>query len=106
MGFTPNAGSTRVLNPASAQSGSTGRHVGRTTVGSVKNEVVGRQGPWWDVNQFELATLEWVVWFKHRTPARVSDDFAPGAVDKLHDDHKRTPLVTIGHGWAVRWTRC
>ena len=42
-----------------------------TTVGSFKNELIRRQGPWRDVNQVELATAEWVRVVQHRTPARV-----------------------------------
>jgi putative transposase len=62
-----------------------------TTVGSFKNEVIRRQGPWRDVNQVELATAEWVVWFNTERPHEYLDDFTPEAVEKLHYDHKRTP---------------
>ncbi|WP_167838112.1 integrase core domain-containing protein, partial [Mycolicibacterium sp. NCC-Tsukiji] len=62
-----------------------------TTVGSFKNEVIRRQGPWRDVNQVELATAEWVVWFNAERPHEYLDDFTPEAVEKLHYDHKRTP---------------
>jgi len=62
-----------------------------TTVGSFKNELIRRQGPWRDVNQVELATAEWVVWFNTERPHQYLDDFTPEAVEKLHYDHKRTP---------------
>ena len=39
-----------------------------TTVGSFKNELIRRQGPWRDVNHVELATAEWVVWFNTERP--------------------------------------
>ena len=42
-----------------------------TTVGSFKNELIRRQGPWRDVNQVELATAEWVRVVQHRA-ARTS----------------------------------
>lgn len=59
-----------------------------TTVGSFKNEVIRRQGPWRDVNQVELATAEWVQWFNTERPHDDLDDFTPEAVEKLHYDHK------------------
>ena len=62
-----------------------------TTVGSFKNELIRRQGPWRDVNQVELATAEWVVWFNTERPHEYLDDFTPEAVEKLHYDHIRTP---------------
>ncbi len=62
-----------------------------TTVGSFKNEVIRRQGPWRDVNQVELATAEWVMWFNTERPHEYLDDFTPEAVEKLHYDHRRIP---------------
>ena len=44
-----------------------------TTVGSFKNELIRRQGPWRDVNQVELATAEWVQWFGYAGDLGVSD---------------------------------
>ncbi len=65
-----------------------------TTVGSFKNEVIRRQGPWRDVNQVELATAEWVLWFNTQRPHEYLDDFTPEAVEKLHYDHRHTPPKT------------
>jgi len=39
-----------------------------TTVGSFKNELIRRQGPWRDVNQVEIATAQWVLWFNTERP--------------------------------------
>ena len=55
-----------------------------TTVGSFKNELIRRQGPWRDVNQVEIATAEWVVWFTTERPHEYLDDFTPEAAEKLH----------------------
>ena len=41
-----------------------------TTVGSFKNELIRRQGPWRDVDHVEVGTAEWVVWFQHRAAPR------------------------------------
>ena len=62
-----------------------------TTVGSFKNELIRRQGPWRDVNHVELGTAEWVQWFNTERPHEYLDDFTPEAVEKLHYDHRRTP---------------
>ena len=48
-----------------------------TTVGSFKNELIGRQGPWHDVNHVELGTAEWVQWFNTERPHEYLDDFTP-----------------------------
>ena len=62
-----------------------------TTVGSFKNELIRRQGPWRDVNHVEIATAQWVQWFNTERPHEYLDDFTPEAVETLHYDHKRTP---------------
>ena len=60
-----------------------------TTVGSFKNELIRRQGPWRDVDHVEIGTAEWVVWFNTERPHGHLDDFAPEAVENLHYDHRR-----------------
>ena len=62
-----------------------------TTVGSFKNELIRRQGPWRDVNHVEIATAEWVVWFNTERPHEYLDDFTPEAAEQLHYDHRSTP---------------
>lgn len=60
-----------------------------TTIGSFKNELIRRQGPWRDVDQVEIGTAEWVVWFNTERPHEELDDFTPKAVEELHYDHRR-----------------
>ena len=62
-----------------------------TEIGLFKTELIHRQGPWRDVNQVELATAEWVVWFNTERPHDYLDDFTPEAVETLYYDHRRTP---------------
>ncbi len=64
-----------------------------TTVGSFKNELIRRQGSWRDVNQVEIATAEWVVWFNTERPHEYLDDFTPEFAEKLHYDQRRTPVI-------------
>jgi len=35
-------------------------------IGLYKTEVIGRRGPWRDLQAVEFATLKWVHWFNHR----------------------------------------
>ena len=63
-----------------------------TTVGSFGNELIRRQGPWRDLNQVELATAEWVLWFRREREHEYLDDFTPkSTIEELHYDHRRTP---------------
>ena len=59
-----------------------------TTVGSFKNELIHRQGPWRDVDHVELGTAEWVAWFNTERPHEHLDDLTPETVEKLHYDHR------------------
>lgn len=61
-----------------------------TTVGSFKNELIRRQGPWHDVDHVELATAEWVAWFNTERPHHQLDDLTPEAVEQLHYHHKHS----------------
>ena len=66
-----------------------------TTVGSFKNELIRRQGPWRDVNHVEVQTLHWVDWFNTERPHEYLDDLTPEAAEQLHYDRKTT-LATAG----------
>ena len=59
-----------------------------TTVGSFKNELIRRQGPWRNVDHVETSTAEWVLWFNTERPHEHLDDFTPEAIERLHYDHK------------------
>lgn len=61
-----------------------------STVGSFKNELIRRQGPWRDVEHVEIQTLNWVHWFNTERPHEYLDDLTPETAEKLHYDHKRT----------------
>jgi len=57
-----------------------------TTVGSFKNELIRRQGPWRDLEHVEINTLEWVHWFNTERPHEYLDDLTPAAAEQLHYD--------------------
>ncbi len=49
-----------------------------------KNELVRNRGPWRDVDQLELATLEWVSWFNHSRLHRSLGDIPPVEYEEVH----------------------
>jgi putative transposase len=59
-----------------------------TTVGSFKNELIRRQGPWRDVDHVEIQTLNWVDWFNTERPHEFLDDLTPARIEELHYAHK------------------
>lgn len=61
-----------------------------STVGSFKNELIRRQGPWRDVDHVELETLNWVHWFNTERPHEYLDDLTPEAAEELHYAHSKT----------------
>ena len=48
-----------------------------TTVGSFKNELIWREGPWRDGDHVEIETLTWVDWFNTERPHEYLDDLTP-----------------------------
>ncbi len=71
-----------------------------TTVGSFKNELIRRQGPWRDVDHVEIGTAGWVAWFNTERPHNQLDDFTPEAVEKLHYAHKNALTTqSVPRGW-------
>lgn len=62
-----------------------------TTVGSFKNELIWREGPWRDVDHVEVETLTWVDWFNTERPHEYLDDLTPARAEDLHYIHISTP---------------
>jgi len=65
-----------------------------TTVGSFKNELIRRQGPWRDVNQVELATAEWVDWFNHRRLYEYCGDIPPVDLEAAYYAQHQRPAAS------------
>jgi putative transposase len=55
-----------------------------TTIGTYKTELVARQGPWHNLAQLELATLEYVDWFNHRRLHEACDYRPPAEYEAIH----------------------
>ncbi len=49
-----------------------------------KDELVRNRGPWRDVDQLELATLEWVSWFNHTRLHSSLGDIPPVEYEEVH----------------------
>lgn len=62
-----------------------------TTVGSFKNELIWREGPWRDVDHVEIETLTWVDWFNTERPHEYLDDLTPARAEQLHYIRTSTP---------------
>lgn len=57
-----------------------------TTVGSFKNELIRRQGPWRDADHIEVETAQWIQWFNTERPHEYLDDLTPDQAERLHYD--------------------
>lgn len=98
--YTSIAFTTRLLDAGvDASVGSVGdaydNALAETTVGSFKNELIRRSGPWRDVDHVELETMNWVDWFNTERPHDYLDDLTPAAAEALHYAHRSTP-ATVG----------
>ncbi len=57
-----------------------------TTVGSFKNELYRRLGPWRDADHVEIETAQWIHWFNTERPHEYLEDLTPEQAEKLHYD--------------------
>ena len=55
-----------------------------TINGLYKTEVIRRRGPWRDVDQVELATLNWVDWFNNERLHSALGDIPPAEFEQAH----------------------
>jgi len=62
-----------------------------TTVGSFKNELIRRQGPWRDVDHVELGTAQWVAWFNTERPPTTTSTTSPPRPSRSFTTLANTP---------------
>jgi putative transposase len=55
-----------------------------TVIGLFKTELIKPRGPWRSVEQVEIATLEYVDWFKHRRLYEACGDIPPAELEAAH----------------------
>jgi putative transposase len=53
-------------------------------IGLYKAELIRPEGPWRDVEQVELGTLDWVDWFNNERPHESIDDLTPVQAEQVH----------------------
>jgi putative transposase len=63
-----------------------------TEIGLFKTELIRRRGPWRNLDDVELETLEWVDWFNHRRLHTACADLTPAEFEALH--YRQHPALT------------
>jgi putative transposase len=65
-----------------------------STIGLYKTELIRRQGPWRNLDDVELATLEWVDWYNHRRLHSACDHRPPAEYEAALTLAISTPIPT------------
>jgi putative transposase len=55
-----------------------------TEIGLYKTELIRRHGPWRNLDDVEIATLEWVDWHNHRRLHTACADLTPAELEAVH----------------------
>ena len=67
-----------------------------TIIGLYKTEVIRRRGPWKNIDDVELATLEWIDWFNNRRLLEPIGDIPPAEYEMLYwTEFNRTDTVGL-----------
>ena len=64
-------------------------------IGLYKSELIHHEGPWRDVDQVEVATAGWVLWFNTERTHGSIDDLTPVELEQLDYAHTE-PLERAG----------
>jgi putative transposase len=67
-----------------------------TVNGLYKTELIRRQGPWRNVDEVELATLEWVTWFNTNRLHTALDDLPPTEFEAAFYAAQQTDHTLVG----------
>ena len=65
-----------------------------STIGLYKTELIRRRGPWRNLDDVELATLEWVDWYNHRRLHSACDHRPPAEYEAALTLAISTPIPT------------
>ena len=67
-----------------------------TIFGLFKAEVIWRNGPWRDIGDVELATLEWVHWFNHRRLLSSIGNIPPAELEAMYYERQKSQTTEVG----------
>jgi putative transposase len=65
-------------------------------IGLYKTEVIGKIGPWRNMEHVEFETLKWVDWFNHRRLLGPIGDTPPAEFEALHYQKLEAPVMVAG----------
>jgi putative transposase len=65
-----------------------------STIGLYKTELIRRRGPWRNLDDVELATMEWVDWYNHRRLHSACDHRPPAEYEATFNPAEPTPTLT------------
>ena len=72
-------------------------------IGLFKTEVIRRRGPWRNLDDVEIATLEWVDWFNNRRLFEALGNIPPSEAEATYyRTHEPSDAVQRGSGRARR----
>ena len=66
-----------------------------TIIGLYKNELIRPRGPWRNLEDVELATLEWVWWFNHHRLFEPHGHIPPAEYEELYYSRQNTPVEPL-----------
>ena len=66
-----------------------------TIIGLYKTELIRPRGPWRNLEDIELATLEWVWWFNHHRLFEPHGHIPPGEYEELYYSSQNAPVEPL-----------
>jgi putative transposase len=67
-----------------------------TIIGLYKTELIYKEGPWRDMEQVELKTLDWVDWFNNRRLFEPIGNIPPVEYEALYYQQQESPAMMAG----------
>jgi putative transposase len=84
------------IDPSVGSVGDSDNALAETVIGLFKTELIKPRGPWRTVEQVEIATLEYVDWFNHRSLFSTCGDIPPAELEAAHY-RQQAALTEAGH---------
>jgi len=85
------------IEPSAGSVGDTYDNALAETINALyKTELVHRQGPWRNMQDLEIATLEWVDWFNNRRLLEPIGDIPPVEFEQMYYERQKSPAIEAG----------